>query len=84
MCKHATAWGQGYENPATLSGCKLLFLIELFAFFSVAGIVIGNAYFKSLDKPELREALILTILCIPSKVLCSLFNISETICLNNK
>jgi hypothetical protein len=33
------------ENPATHSGCKLLFLIKLFK-FSVAGIVIGNASFK--------------------------------------
>lgn len=52
--------------------------------FNLAGIVLGNASIKSLDKPKLREALILTIFCIPSKVLCYLFNISKTICLNNR
>ena len=56
------------ENPATHSGCKLLFLIEL-SRFSVAGIVIGNASFKSLDKPVLREALILTIFLMLSYTL---------------
>ena len=70
------------ENPATHSGCRLLFLIEL-SLFSVAGRVILNVSFKSLDKPKLSETL-LTIFCIPSKLLCYLFNISKTICLNNK
>lgn len=62
--------------------CTVLFLLVISSIF--IGIVLAYAFFKSLDKPKLREALILTVFCMPCKVLCSLFNISKTICLDKR
>ena len=44
----------------------------------------GNAYFSSTDKPKLIPPLMETAFRIPSKLLCSLFAISKTTCLNKR
>ena len=75
-------------NTANQSGCMLLYDILFLVLLSISFIEtasqLGNASFNLSDKPVLRKALILTINLIPSKVWWPSFDLSKTICLNNR
>lgn len=75
-------------NTANQSGCMfkkaLLFLVNFSRSLVETAFHLGNAFFKSSDKPVLSEALIFIIFWVPSKLWCCLFNTSKTICLNNR
>jgi hypothetical protein len=63
--------------------------VFIYNFFSSGSSILeakisGNDYFSSADKPKLIELLRETTFRIPSKLLCSLFAISKTTCLNNR
>lgn len=58
-------------------------MIIYFITDNFSGTTKRNTYFNSLDNPKLRDALKLTLFCIPYKLIYTLFNIKKITCLNN-